>query len=110
MSRAVIVPENYYIKPGDIDTSKPFLGIFGKLGAEVFGHMFVQMCQHNGFWNAFTRDELAVCCTQAGANMFFLDWFIVRDLLVCDMHGKFCATLEFVNSCPRVTPPATPVQ
>lgn len=43
-----IVPEGYHIAPGNIDTSKPFMGAFDKLGREVFASALVIYCQYRG--------------------------------------------------------------
>ncbi|MBI5153558.1 MAG: hypothetical protein HZA36_03825 [Parcubacteria group bacterium] len=102
--RLYSVPENYHIKPSDIDTSRPFMGVFGKMGPEFLGNIIVQMCQYMGFWDAFTREQLEVCCAQGGANMAFLDWFIAHNLIVCDVNGRFCVTEEFVKKCYQVVP------
>ncbi|MBI5421413.1 MAG: hypothetical protein HZA35_03865 [Parcubacteria group bacterium] len=99
-----IVPEGYHIAPGNIDTSKPLMGAFNKLGREVFASTLIINCQLQGYWTSMNRATIENVCKQLGANICFLDWFIEQHLIVCDRYGNFCLTEAFVKRCYEVSP------
>ncbi len=104
VDKPYIIAENFHIKPSDIDTNKPFMGAFGKLGMEVFASIIVRMCQYIGYWDAFTRKQIEDCCIQRGANAIFLERFMEQNLMICDVNGGFCVTEEFVRRCYEAAP------
>ncbi len=103
-TKASIVPEYYRIKPSSIDTSKQFMGAFGKLGREVFAGALVMYCQHVGYWVSFNESTIQDVCNQAGANIAFLPWFLESGLIVKDRHERLCLTEEFVERCHSASP------
>jgi len=104
MNDNVIVPENYAIKPSNINTSQPFLGAFDKMGREVLANAIVQLCQGINYWCSFSREELANVCQITGANIYFLKDLIEMGYIVADKQDRYCVTIQFVKKCHAIAP------
>jgi len=102
----------YPIRPEDIDTTRHFLGAFGKGEVEIAAKYVVGLCQQLGYWKSFSREALNDFYRENGGlkewvfnrrEEFPFHW-LNEKLLVQRSDGKYCVTNLFIDRCYRSSP------
>lgn len=110
MNKLVIVSDDnggklYPIQPQHIDASGYVLKITGRTDDDVSAKFIVGLCQKNGGWKPFTREEVYKFSNQA----FWLNGLLGRKnrFVVLEADGFYRVTHEFISRCFEVSPAIT---